>query len=577
MDKVVSSFDHLPSALATSGLDKWETTAFIPYIETTGTYWLRNHAYYKPLDLENTATNQTFTQQQILSFDPLPGMIEDKSYGIYLTQSEYPNDLSNDIYYSKLADLLAQRHTLYFEGIIEDTPADDKARYNLSGRCRDWEGPDKSEHSNICHDAAMALIRFAYDWPALEMNLNDIERNTTSPHLKYGTEFDLDKDISLGKLRYAGHSGPNTVHLFKAYDSIFHYIKDNQVLADAVHRFIPWVNTPHDVIKFLDRYLVMASIRDFQRKLIRTSSVEQAAAELPGIGPYTFRLFDLTKAFETFNPGEEGRYQELYAYALTRNGHRNIGTFFDYAFGNAVNELKRAGIINKYKKFGCNPLMDISNVHKYPKIKASGNFLFEMFTVGGYPVIAGDAGGSTHPGKRYMAKTRWAEPPNKPAFQAMFDIMNDPRAKWVLNNLFQTSSPEIDPEIDVAVQGVEDDPSLHQYSRVVPGSGFAVIEKGSETTDKTKKMSAILKLGYGPGHGHEDYLDLNLYGLGLPMAVDLGVRNEGSLWTSPSAENVFAHNHAHNDSVNHKGEPWLKSFGEDIMRGAFVTPMGPNN
>ena len=63
-------------------------------------------------------------------------------------------------------------------------------------------------------------------------------------------------------------SGVNTGCLFDSYDQVFPYVKDNQVFADAVNRFIPWIRTPEDVVRFLDRWLVFAGIRKAERSVV---------------------------------------------------------------------------------------------------------------------------------------------------------------------------------------------------------------------------------------------------------------------------------------------------------------------
>jgi len=82
------------------------------------------------------------------------------------------------------------------------------------------------------------------------------------------------------------------------------YIQDNQVFADAVHRILPWIKTPQDVIRFLDRRLVFASVHDFNRGLIRAAPVEDFAAQVLGPSPVTAPFFDLTRQHAEIYPGQ---------------------------------------------------------------------------------------------------------------------------------------------------------------------------------------------------------------------------------------------------------------------------------
>ena len=95
----------------------------------------------------------------------------------------------------------------------------------------------------------------------------------------------------------------------------------NQPFADAVHRFVPWVKTPQDVIRLLDRYLVFSSVRDAKLGLIDPDGgVEDLAGQVLGPSQYTTNFFDLTKQYSLIYPSPAGgTYQEMYATALSRS------------------------------------------------------------------------------------------------------------------------------------------------------------------------------------------------------------------------------------------------------------------
>jgi hypothetical protein len=95
-----------------------------------------------------------------------------------------------------------------------------------------------------------------------------------------------------------------------------------------------------------------------------------------------------------------------------------------------------------------------------------------------------------------------------------------------------------------------------------------------------KKTSATLRLGVGSGHAHSDYLDLNLFALGLPLSVNLACRNEGAdFWTRPSAAWGYVQNHVLGHSTDdpsvsgsQNGEPWLRAFAPPLVSASYLDP-----
>jgi hypothetical protein len=520
----------------------------------------RYQKVFSPLDMQDAASGAQLSAADVIADKPWPSTLPDDGTGIYLTPQQYP-ELKQPIYYAPRAVLLGQRYTDYM-GAIFDAHGSFRG-LNLPQQYFEKGDPD------IGHDAALALVRFAYDWPALEMNLHELRLSTHSPDLEYNTDWSAGRN---GKAFYEGWSGSHFTELLASYDKIFPYIKGNQLFADEVHRFVPSVKTPDDVIAFLDSHLVFAGVRDFNSKLLRAAPVEDVAAQVMGYHPQTAAWFDLTKQFAEIYPSE-GTYQEMYGTALSRNGHYYCASYMVYAFGDAADQVKKAAAQADAKANGYRPLMDLSDLSRYRKIRAAGNFLFDIFTAGGYPVMVGDASGGTHSPLESERRLKMMQDNNGASSNA-FRLWHDARHAWVLKNLYDDKRPEV-----AQAAATVKNPLTHQQSRVVP-NGVAVIEAGSQSDDPLQKGSAVLRLGIGQGHAHNDYLDLNIFGMGLPLAVDLACRSEGNYWSRPAASWTFLHNHAmaHADenpaNVRQSGEPWLKSFAPPLMRAAYVSQDG---
>lgn len=539
------------TAPAAANLPVWETKAFVgkpPH------YQIRFN--FAPLDLVCVKTGETLTHEQVVSGVPWPGARPDDGTGIYLTKKEFP-ELKTDIYYSPRANLLSAR-AKFFLGCLGTW---DYSSASLPKKYFEEGDPD------VGHDAAMALVRLAYDWPALEMNLHELRLCNQNPDLEYGADWTNFR--RKGKYFYEGWSGDMTMGLLNSYDQVFPYIQGNQLFADAVSRFISWIKKPEDVIRFLDRWLVFASARDFKRSLIRAAPVDDKIAEVLGPHPLTANFFDLTKSTVKIYP-YEGTYEDLYATALSRCGAYNIGSFMVYAFGDAENTLQKADMMRRAKEKGVKPPMDLSDVNQYPRVRAAGDFMIDMFFAGGFPAMIGDASGGPHTGRTAVTCLT-----SQNGSKAAFNLWGDPRHAWVMANLQKNKSPDV----IKAAESVTRDPIMHSVSRVVP-DWIAVVEENSESDNPLEKTAMMMRLGYGVGHAHADFLDLNLFGMGLPLAVDLACRNEGENWSRPAASWSFMHNHAivspdaESKNALQKGEPWLRAFAPPLIRGRYSDAKG---
>lgn len=534
------------------GLPRWETAA----LATAGHSGIAAAAISR-LDFVNLDTKEIFPQEKILAGEPLPGGCPDDGTGVLYTKADHPQ-LPHDIYATPQADLLGKRVQLFLGllGTWDYRGMGLPAKYFAEG------------DPQVGHDAALALVRLAYDWPALEMSLHEQRLCSHAPDFAQVSDWTRGRN---GKLFYAGWSGSMQVDLMTAYDQLFPYIEGNQVFADAVNRFIPWVKTPADVVALLDRHLVFAGVRDFERGLMRAAPVTDVAATVLGPHPATEKFYDLTSQATELWP-YSGTYQEIYATALNRCGSYHIGSL-GYMLGQAESTLTKAAQLAEAKRQGVALKMDLSDINSFTKVRGASDYLIDVLVAGGFPFMVGDDAGGPHTGPEHGDRILKG---HTQGHRHAFDLTGSPRHAWLLANRFGQTSPAI-----VKAAAGQKDPILHARSRVLPDWGAAV-EAGSGETNLARKTAATLRMGTGQGHAHADYLDLNLFGLGLPMAVDLACRNEGNVtWSRPSATWAFLHNHAiAHDTDDPKvaggqdGEPWLRAFEPPLVRASYVDKSG---
>jgi hypothetical protein len=544
-------------AIAPTNVDTWITAAF-----NGQQLYQQPPLTFAPLNMLDTNTSSVFYQSNVATYVAFPGNYPDAGTGIYYSKSNYPAAPS-DMYRTKRAELLADRYVMYFASIVNVQGS----LYGLQN-AQDYfsNGTLKSGH-----DAALALVRFAFDWPALEMNLQQPRCCTTSADPDYQADWS-NPQIRNGKLRYVGWSGTDTLWLFTAYDQVFPYLNGNQLFANEVHRYVPWVNTPQDVIKLLDNFLVFPSVRDVSRGLIDpTVGMADAAGQVLGPGPYSNPFFDLTHQFSVIYPTAGGTYQEMYGVALSRSGTEYIGSFMVYGFGTACDLINKSYRILQAKNTGVPVPMDLSDTNKYPKVLKAGDYLINMWVAGGFPFMIGDASGGPHTSLfsgQANAMAVLGAAATQPSLNQAWSMWHDGRYAWLLKSFWNSNSTDL-------VAAATGNPVLTNVSRVLPDWGV-VVEVTPSETNLLNKTAATIRLGIGQGHAHSDYLDLNLFGFGLPLAVDLACRNEATYWSRPGANWSFLHNHAlshssvdPNGAGAQTGEPWLKAFAPPLVRASY--------
>ena len=108
----------------------------------------------------------------------------------------------------------------------------------------------KEENQDYARDSAIALIRFAYQFPTIDL-YRCLSFRTVDPAAR-------GRYILRRRMTMASVWG-NFIRFLKPvreYDALFDYLEGNEDLARSVARFVPWVKTPDDVLMLLDVYLV---------------------------------------------------------------------------------------------------------------------------------------------------------------------------------------------------------------------------------------------------------------------------------------------------------------------------------
>jgi hypothetical protein len=438
----------------------------------------------------------------------------------------------------------------------------------------------------VAHDAALLLVRIAQQWPALQVPAQDIGINSAFGELEYG----LSRWSREGKYFYDGWSGGTMNELAQSYDYLFDFVQGNQDFADTIHRYIPAVRTPEDVIKLLDTHLLQTSVSDVKIGRIRQGNLVQIGL-VQNPSDYSDELMDLSKTPTDIYPLGIKSILSHYSNSFSQDGTSAIGSTA-YASGasdillNAARDLMRYRNLDQRDPPAVIPF-DFSQVDLYPKIKAYADFLLSKTVAGGFRLAVGDVGGpygrpEGHALDYDKALTIWI-------------LTQDPRAAWLLVNEFGRRG-QTDQEWAELVNaaGSTRNPVLHTASRVLGGFGVGILESGTNFTNARHKTALQLRTGFGVGHSHYDALDLNLFSMGLRMANDYGQRNEGDLFTAPPDNTSYTHNVVEVDGYVHpwRGEngvppgsftqsgAWVNAFkpgvGVQFMSGEAVSATHPN-
>lgn len=394
---------------------------------------------------------------------------------------------------------------------------------------------------NAGRDAALMLVRLAYDFPTLDQatSLNGVISvpggySLDQRHRKRITEamwMDFYSRYGL---------------LARDYDWLFDILSTDAELAKSVNRFVPWVKTPKDVVALVDSYL----LRTIAKRILRyhwytgeTQIVDLAVIQddRKTTDPWMEWAFSRTWVY----PLPLSGLPDLMITGCDRNGPEYIGSTF-YAGGE--NAMPKAKALEKYIKAGGNPQYNLSDPNRYPKPIATCYWQIQKHIAGLNFLRIGDVAG---PDKAYGSQFDTLKESSRQGWK----WTHDPKFAWTVKYGFGRSD-ETDAEwaeMERAAALVKRAPWLDQTSRSMP-QWAAILETGLQHDDFRFRRAVAVRTGMGWGHHHNDTLDLQVYAHGMTMTCDGGQRPG---YSKPGDVETRMHNVVEVDGMGERDGQWL--------------------
>ncbi|MFW6059790.1 MAG: hypothetical protein ACODAQ_06385 [Phycisphaeraceae bacterium] len=499
----------------------------------------------KKLDLE-------YTMADLAACRPLPDPypFKDDGSGLY-TAGEAPNEARNWIPIAVAVNERGQSYTRYLNRTA--APAYHYASNETLGR-----------------DAAVMLIRLAYDWPTFD------QFNRINNKLARAGGFGRDQHARQRETNYVRWPGYPQYHKpIRNYDWLYDLIDGNQDLADSVHRFIPWVQTDDDVLALLDSYLLRHTAKKILRYHWHTGEYKIAM------------MATVQDAPELTEPWMQWLFTRTWVYPLPPTGLGDLvvsGTGRDgiefgasSSYGLGENAFQKALALEPYLRMGGNTKYDLSDPQRYPKTVTATYWPLRMYVAGLNFVRVGNVTGPDK-GYGYLFDNKHFSA----AARSGWKWTEDSRFAYLLAHFFGRvgESEKEWAAIETAAKQVDRAPWLTLPSRSLP-QWATILESGREHDDFRFRRTVYVRTGQAWGHHHNDTLDLQMYAHGLPMTTDGGQRPG---YSKPGDRSTRMHNVVEVDGFGDDDGQWLghswaralsDTRGAQYMRLAAVPP--PNH
>jgi hypothetical protein len=412
-------------------------------------------------------------------------------------------------------------------------------------KCSEWWLTTGDEE--LARDGAVALVAFAYNFPAMDNGQNVASFLKTPSFKERDTRFRQRHTYYL-----TGHY-PDYLEPTIAYDRLFPYIKGNEDLAKSINRFIPWVKNSQDVIMLLDTYLVQTTAKRILRYQYHSGGSARICTPAAVLGdsevcdPWMKWLFAKAFAYPLALSGID----DVMVAAHDRLGAQYIGSHY-YARGEGAFLITSQ--LELYRKVSGTTAFDLSNPAQYQQPLASTYWDIDT-VIGGRDIMRiGDVTGpEKYPGQVINTSLLGEKP------RLGWEWSKDPKFAWVIKYL-QGRKRQSDgqwQEIEKAASTVARAPWLDNRSRAI-ANWAGVLESGLKHDDFRFRRAVYVRAGLGSGHSHADTLDLQFFAHGLSFTPDDGQR---SGYTKPNSRFSRIHNVVEVDGGKNSSEYGLESYG----------------
>jgi len=306
-----------------------------------------------------------YSREDLLAHRPYPGL----PWDVPVWGKRFPSDLPGD----------AARGEKGFKKAFFFSPLAQALAPAVFAPHIRWERYVRNGDLEAARDMAIKLVRWAYDLPNLQPSryFSHLVAPSVRMHQRWMRFYQYLDDQYLD-----------------AYDQLFSFIQDNQELADAVHRFIPWVETPQDVVTLLDTYQVQYLARQmaYWRQNWYGHGNAGRMAKLVAIQmdpeitrPWVKLIFSASYEY----PYPLAGIQDLMYMAIQRDGTTNIGSSY-YTFGGSIGVARW---LKTYVENGGDPRYDLTDPRRYPRVVAGLYWMLDGWVAGGHHLGVGDVGG----------------------------------------------------------------------------------------------------------------------------------------------------------------------------------------
>ncbi|MGB2822533.1 MAG: hypothetical protein WBF17_16225 [Phycisphaerae bacterium] len=478
--------------------------------------------------LANPKLGLVYTLEDLHAGRPLPAPypLKDDGAGLYFPS---PDDPAKGRAWTPIGHRVSQLYREYYHAVGQSLA---QAR--------------RSRRYDDAHDAAIGLVRWAYGFPALDYA--EFLSNTVHERGPFGRDYSCRRRETTAE--FLPHYQLYVRPIMFQYDELFSFLRNSDLLARSVRRFVPWVRTGEDVIRLIDVYLVQTTAKRILRYHYHTDPMDIAnLAAVVGdrsvTDPWMEWLFTRTFIY----PLPVAGIQDTMISGTTREGTEYVGSTY-YAQGEGA--LRVAEALDRYRAAGGNRLYDLSDPARYPKPSAHAYWRIEN-VVGGWDFLRiGDVcGPDKTPGHTLrdlgFARSGWR-------------WTRDPRFAFILKHYLgrENTGEKEWAEIAKAAARCPRAPWLDNRSRVLP-MWAGVLEAGLEHDDPRFRRAAYLRVGHGMGHQHDDTFDLQIVAHGLPMTVDGGQRPG---YSSPGDRASRIHNTVEVDDRSFRDHSWVTALAD---------------